>query len=103
VPPAVLEAGRRLSASAFATAEELRESYRDRESEYPAGWRTALGTNFDVLHATPEELITLQRRMVELLGEYRRLPPGARRVQVTVDLIPWFPPPGEQENADQPE
>ena len=37
------EAGRLLSASAFATAEELRESYRDRESEYPADWRTALG------------------------------------------------------------
>ncbi len=108
VPPAVREAGRLLSASAFATAEELRESYRDRESEYPADWRSALGTNYDVLHVTPDELVTLQRRMVELLGEYRRFsrderPPGARRVQVTIDLTPWFPPPGEQENADQPE
>lgn len=108
VSPAAREAGRLLSASAFATAEELRESYRDRESEYPADWRTALGTNHDVLHATPEELITLQRRLVELLGEYRRLPPderppGARRVQVTVDLTPWFPPPGEQGDADEPE
>ena len=28
---------------------------------------------------------------------------GAGRVQVTVDLTPWFPPPGEQENADEPE
>jgi hypothetical protein len=61
-----------------------------------------------VLHVTPAELVALQRRMVELLGEYRRLarderPPGARRVQVTVDLTPWFPPPAEQENADEPE
>jgi predicted ArsR family transcriptional regulator len=108
VPPAVLEAGRRLSASVFATAEELREGYRDRESEYPADWRTALGTNYDVLHATPDELVTLQQRIVELLGEYRRLsrderPPGARRVQVTVGLTPWFPPPGEPETADEPE
>jgi hypothetical protein len=29
--------------------------------------------------------------------------PAARRVQVTVDLTPWFPPPAEQENADEPE
>ena len=89
-------------------AEELRESYRDREAEYPADWRTALGTSYDVLHATPEELITLQRRMTELLGEYRRLsrgerPPGARRVQVVVDLAPWFPPPAQQEDGDEPE
>jgi len=105
--PALREAGRLLAASASATADELRESYRDRESEYPADWRTALGTTYDVLHATPEELITLHRRMLELLGEYRRLspderPPGAGRVQVIVDLAPWFPPPGEQENADEP-
>jgi predicted ArsR family transcriptional regulator len=107
VSPSAREAGRLLSASASATAEELRDSYRDRESEYPADWREALGTNYDVLHVTPAELVTLQRRLVEVLGEYRRLargdrPAGAGRVQVTVDLTPWFPPPAEQENADEP-
>jgi len=47
---------------------------------------------------TPEELNRLRLRLIELFGEYRRLPrderpPGARRVQVTVDLVPWFEPP----------
>jgi DNA-binding transcriptional ArsR family regulator len=106
--PATREASRLLGASAAASAEEVRESYRDRESLYPADWRRALGSSYDVLHVTPEELETLHRRMTELLGEYRRLdrderPPGAGRVQVIVDLAPWFPPPFEQEDADQPE
>lgn len=96
--PAVRDAARLLSASAQASAEALRESYRDRESEYPEQWQAALGTNYDVLHVTPEELGVLARRLIELLGEYRRLPrderpPGARRVHVTVDLTPWFEPP----------
>jgi predicted ArsR family transcriptional regulator len=95
--PAMRDAGRLLAESALASAEELRESYRDRESEYPARWRSALGTTCDVLHATPEELETLQRRLIGLFAEYRRLsrderPPGARRVQVRVDLVPWFEP-----------
>ena len=94
---AMRHAGRLLSESMHASAEELRESYRDREPEYPAPWREALGTSYDVLHATPDELKTLQQRLIGLLGEYRRLarderPPGARRVQVRLDLIPWFEP-----------
>jgi DNA-binding transcriptional ArsR family regulator len=96
--PAARDAARLLSASAHASADELRESYLDRESEYPADWQAALGTNYDVLHVTPEELDVLRRRLIELFGEYRRLsrderPPGARRIQVTVDLTPWFEPP----------
>src|SRR5215469_6918557 len=56
---------------------------------YQARWREAVGTSYDVLHATPEELNTLQQRLTGLLGEYRRLsreqrPHGARRVQVRV-------------------
>jgi DNA-binding transcriptional ArsR family regulator len=95
--PAQRDAARLLTASAHATAEELRESFHDRETEYPVEWRAALGTNYDVLHATPEELEALKVRIVELFGEYRRLsaderPPGARRVAVTYDLIPWFEP-----------
>jgi predicted ArsR family transcriptional regulator len=106
--PAMREAGRLFAASAFASAEELRESYRDRESQYPADWRTALGTTYDVLHATPEELLVLQRRLLDLFGEYRRLsrderPPGAGRVQVIVDLTPWFPPPAQAEDAAESE
>lgn len=106
--PAMRDAGRLLAMSTLASAEELKESYRDRESEYPDDWRAALGNTYDVLHATPEELVTLQRRIVELFGEYRRLgrderPADARRVHVTVDLTPWFPPPAEREDADPPE
>jgi predicted ArsR family transcriptional regulator len=95
--PALRDAARLLNASVLASIEELRESYADRQSEYPAQWREALGANHDVLHVTPEELITLRARLTELFGEYRRLsrderPPGARRVQVSVDLVPWFQP-----------
>jgi DNA-binding transcriptional ArsR family regulator len=95
--PARREAARLLNATVRASAEELRASYAAVRSDYPAAWQAALGTNYDVLHATPEELSTLRARLTELFGEYRRLPlgerpPGARRVQVTVDLVPWFPP-----------
>lgn len=95
--PAMRDAGRLLASSMSASAEELRDSYRDREPEYPARWREALGTSYDVVHATPEELKTLQQRLTGLFGEYRRLsrderPPGAGRVQVRVDLTPWFEP-----------
>jgi DNA-binding transcriptional ArsR family regulator len=100
--PAVRDAARLLNASVHASAEELRESYQDRQSEYPEDWQAALGTNYDVLHVTPEELDSLRLRLIELFGEYRRLPrderpPGARRVHVTVDLVPWFEPPAPAE------
>jgi DNA-binding transcriptional ArsR family regulator len=95
--PAVRDAARLLGASVHASAEELRESYQDRQTEYPADWQAALGTNYDVLHVTPDELSLLKQRIVELFGPYRRLsrderPAGARRVHVTVDLNPWFDP-----------
>ena len=99
--PAERAAGRVFAASAFTSAVEVREAYRRREAEYPADWRTALGTSYDVLHATPEELVALERQILDLLGRYRRFtrderPPGARRVQVVLDLAAWFPPPAEQ-------
>jgi len=95
--PARREAARLLNATVRASAEELRASYAAVRSDYPAPWQAALGTNYDVLHVTPEELTTLRERLTDLFGEYRRLPPderprGARRVQVTVDLVPWFQP-----------
>jgi predicted ArsR family transcriptional regulator len=108
---AMRDAARLLSESIHASAEELRESYHDRQSEYPDDWQAALGTNYDVLHTTPEELETLKRRLVELFGEYRRLspdarPPGTRRVLVSYDFIPWFPPappaPSSPPDGEQP-
>lgn len=104
-PPAARAAGRLLNESVHASADELRESYRDRQPEYPDDWQGALGTNYDVLHVTPEELNALKLRLVELFGAYRRLsrderPPGARRVHVTVDLVPWFQPDGEDHGSN---
>ena len=92
------DAARLLTMSVHASAEELSESYRDRQSEYPDDWQAALGTNYDLVHTTPEELETLKQRLIELFSEYRRLspderPPGTRRVLVTLGFIPWFPPP----------
>lgn len=94
---AMRDAARLLAESVHASVEELRESYHDRELEYPGRWREALGTTHDVVHATPEELTTLRGRLIEVVGEYRRLsrderPPAARRVYVRTDLIPWFEP-----------
>ena len=89
--------GPAVNLSASAAAEELRESYRDRELEYPVDWQLALGTNYDVMHVTPEELNRFRRRLVELCGEYRRLsrverPAGSRRVVVTADFVPGSSP-----------
>jgi predicted ArsR family transcriptional regulator len=106
--PAVRDAARLLNASAYAVVEELRDSYGDRESEYPAEWQAALGTNYDVLYVTPEELDRLRRQLVDVFGEYRRLarderPHGARRVQVTADFIPWFAPGATEPDRPSPE
>ena len=95
--PAQRDAARLITESVSASVEELRESYRDRQSEYPDEWQSAFGANYDVLHVTPEELITLKRRITELFTGYRRLarderPPGTRRVHITIDPVPWFPP-----------
>jgi predicted ArsR family transcriptional regulator len=102
--PGTLAAGRMLEETFQASAEELRESYMDRRSEYPLQWRQALGGRQDVLHVTPEELTGLRQRMTELMGEYRRLdraerPDGSRRVHVRLDVSPWFEP----DKADAPE
>jgi hypothetical protein len=104
--PAMAEAGRLFTATLISSTEQIRQSYRDRQADYPADWRSALGANYDVVHVTPEELSTLRQRQVDLLAEYRRLspgerPPGARRVQVIVDTSPWFPPPAPTQDADR--
>lgn len=97
VTPATRVAGRWLDETVRAQSEELRDKYLERQSDYPAQWQEALGRVNDVLHVTPEELIALRMRLIEVFGEYRRLsrgsrPPGVHRVQVLVDLIPWFDP-----------
>jgi DNA-binding transcriptional ArsR family regulator len=97
IKPATRVAGRWLDETVRAQSEELRDKYLERQSEYPARWQEALGRLSDVLHLTPEELIALRTRLIETFGEYRRLsrgdrPAGAQRVQVSVDLIPWFEP-----------
>ena len=90
-------AGQMLDETVRAQGDELRETYLERQAEYSAQWQQALGRLNDVLHVTPEELIALRPKLTEAFGEYRRLPrderpPGARRVQVRLDLIPWFEP-----------
>lgn len=65
-------------------------------------WRAKIA-NYDVQHVTPGELNVLRQRLIDLFGEYRRLsrderPAGVRRVQVTVDLVPWFEPPAPAEH-----
>ncbi len=90
-------AGQMLEETVRSQASELRQRYRDRQTEYPAPWRQALGSNNDVLHVTPAELSALRDRLTEVFGEFRRLdpserPPGASRVHVMLDLTPWFEP-----------
>lgn len=95
-------AGQLLDEAVRAQGEELRERYLERQADYPGPWQEALGRVNDVLHVTPDELIALRTRLIGLFGEYRRLPrdarpAGARRVQVKVDLIPWFTPSDDAE------
>lgn len=90
-------AGQMVEETVREQAAELRQRYLDRQSEYPVSWHRALGYVNDVLHVTPSELSGLRERLVEAFGEFRRLnpserPPGANRVNVMLDLIPWFEP-----------
>lgn len=90
-------AGQMVEQTMRSQADELRRRYLDRQPEYPAPWRRALGYTNDVLHVTPAELSALRERLAEVVGEFRRLdpserPPGAGRVHVMLDLTPWFEP-----------
>ncbi len=98
--PASVRAARLLLMESLHTRfEEVRAQYLDTESDYPPEWRKAAGTQQDVLHLTAGELTALVGQVRDLAARYRRLdpadrPPGARRVHVTLDLIPWFDPGG---------
>jgi hypothetical protein len=50
-----------------------------------------------VLHVSPAELIEVRDRLMAELSRFRRLDPaerpaGALRVQVVLDMTPWFEP-----------
>ena len=94
-------ASRLLLESFTAMADEVREGYLDRMSEYPREWQIAAGGINDVLHVTPDELEQIRRRIERVLSEYRRLDPAerpeaARRVQAIIDFTPWFAPGGAE-------
>jgi DNA-binding transcriptional ArsR family regulator len=98
---AVQAAGRLLKESLRARIEEVREQYLEREAEYPPEWLAASGLAADVVHVTPDELDMLRHALQELLSDYRRLdraerPPGAKRVHVLQEFLPWFDPGDDQ-------
>ena len=77
--------------------DEVKDRYHAREAEYPPDWREAAGMRSDVLHVSPAELAEIRDRLAAELSRFRRLdpadrPPGALRVQVVLDMTPWFEP-----------
>ena len=95
--PAALAAERTLTRLVQQGMDEIRDRYHARETQYPAEWRAAAGLGRDVLHVTPSELVEVKERLLAELSRLRRLdpadrPPGALRVQVVVDMVPWFEP-----------
>lgn len=105
--PGMELAGQMLEETMRAEIGEIRAAYADRRSEYPAEWQQAQGTYTDMLHVTPEELDTFQRELVEVFGKYRRIsrderPPGARRVAVMADFVPWFDPDDPEQSPAEP-
>jgi DNA-binding transcriptional ArsR family regulator len=95
--PAVLAAEQTLTRIVQQRLDEVRDRYHARVTEYPAEWRSAAGQRSDVLHVSPAELTEVRERLAAELDRFRRLdpadrPPGALRVQVVLDLVPWFGP-----------
>lgn len=95
--PALQAAERTLTHIVQQGLDEVRDRYHAREMEYPAEWRAGAGLGMDVLHVSPSELIEVKDRLLAELSRFRRLdpaqrPPGAQRVQVVVDMTPWFEP-----------
>jgi DNA-binding transcriptional ArsR family regulator len=95
--PAALAAERTLTRLVQQSLDEIRDRYHARETQYPAQWRAAAGLGRDVLHVSPAELIEVRDRLMAELSRFRRLDPaerpaGALRVQVVLDMTPWFEP-----------
>jgi DNA-binding transcriptional ArsR family regulator len=96
-PAATRVASRLLVENLREAAEEVRVSFLDHESEYPAEWRSAAGETFSAVHVTPDELHEVRTKVLEILDQYVRLDPaerspGALPIRVTFDLFPWFGP-----------
>jgi DNA-binding transcriptional ArsR family regulator len=90
-------ASRLLVENLRASSEEIRARYLDRQSEYPADWRSASGESFSVAHVTPDELDELRAKVLTLMEPYVRLDPaerspGALPVRIMLDMFPWFGP-----------
>jgi hypothetical protein len=95
--PAGRVASRLLVENMRAASEEIRTRYLDRQSEYPADWRSASGETFSVAHVTPDELDELRTKVLTLMDAYVRLDPaerspGALPVRIMLDMFPWFGP-----------
>lgn len=104
--PAVALAGRFLTESLRAAAEENRARYLEREAEYPVDWQEAVGEYSDAAHVTSAELCTLKEQISELIASYRRLdlaerPPGTLPVQIVIDTYPWFGPDEAKSAAEE--
>ncbi len=90
-------ASRLLAENLRASSEEIRARYLDRQSEYPADWRTASGETFTAAHVTPDELNELRTKVLAVMEAYIRLDPaerspGALPVRIMLDMFPWFTP-----------
>jgi DNA-binding transcriptional ArsR family regulator len=90
-------ASRLLVENLRASSEEVRARYLDRQSEYPADWRSASGETFSAAHVTPDELDELRTKVLALMEAYIRLDPaerspGALPVRIMLDMFPWFGP-----------
>jgi DNA-binding transcriptional ArsR family regulator len=90
-------AGRLLVENMRDSSEEVRARYLDRQSEYPADWRSAAGETFSAAHVTPDELNELRTKVLAVMEAYIRLDPaerspGALPVRIMLDMFPWFTP-----------
>ena len=90
-------ASRLLVENLRASSEEVRARYLDRQSEYPADWRSASGSTFSAAHVTPDELNELRTEVLAVMDAYVRLDPaerspGALPVRIMLDMFPWFGP-----------
>ena len=95
--PAANLASRFLTETLRASMEETRARYVNRQAEYPAEWRKAVGETQDIVHVSPAELDELRKRVTALMDGYRRLDPSERPagtlpVWVWLDLFPGFEP-----------
>lgn len=105
--PEVLSAARVWMAQWVEKNQEILAAYLADEESYPPAWRKAATMYAGTGMLTPEQVLELGERFLELLREYTEGdaqppagsdPAGARRVHVALTAVPWAPetrPPGE--------